>query len=318
MFVSLDDFGEKSRNYFFYDKTHPKWCQIKPKGWRSISLNCLTALRGVSHTFKLLDKMNALNNRPAQSQNEQRITSLEISKLTGKRHTDLLRSIRSQEVAWEKINERKFTLVDYKDPKGEMRPMYELTKMESLYIATKFNDEARAKLVKRWFELEFAMQENTTQKLEQSVGTYPEETVITVKMGNYSNQIYVKGGVIFGKMSAISKMLGYYATPTYFIERWGAENFMKVKVGKQEFWFMNVSAFTEMVKSNNSTPYSTIATIYQDVYGIEKQKDEENPYTFCFTDSEMLEVFMAVNQSPINKNKVLKLLSNGKQGGAKC
>ena len=35
-------------------------------------------------------------------------------------------------------------------------PYYELTKTECLYIATKFNDEARAKLVLRWEELEMA------------------------------------------------------------------------------------------------------------------------------------------------------------------
>ena len=35
-------------------------------------------------------------------------------------------------------------------------PCYQLTKTECLYIATKFNDEARAKLVLRWEELERA------------------------------------------------------------------------------------------------------------------------------------------------------------------
>ena len=33
-------------------------------------------------------------------------------------------------------------------------PCYQLTKTETLYIATKFNDEARARLVLRWEELE--------------------------------------------------------------------------------------------------------------------------------------------------------------------
>lgn len=32
-------------------------------------------------------------------------------------------------------------------------PCYQLTKTECLYIATKFNDEARARLVLRWEEL---------------------------------------------------------------------------------------------------------------------------------------------------------------------
>ena len=43
-------------------------------------------------------------------------------------------------------------------PNGGTRevPCYSLTKTECLYIATKFNDEARAKLVLRWEELEKA------------------------------------------------------------------------------------------------------------------------------------------------------------------
>ena len=36
------------------------------------------------------------------------------------------------EPAWEKVNGRKFALVEYKDAKGEMRPCFELTKTECL------------------------------------------------------------------------------------------------------------------------------------------------------------------------------------------
>lgn len=110
------------------------------------------------------------NERLAPSQKEQRITSLEIAELTGKGHRDLLRSIRNQEIAWEKINERKFTLVEYRDKKGESRPMYELTKMESLYIISKYNDETRAKLVKRWFDLEMSKVEATAPLLTLPTG----------------------------------------------------------------------------------------------------------------------------------------------------
>lgn len=83
-----------------------------------------------------------------------RMTSLQIAEITARLHKNVMRAIRNMEPAWEKINGRKFELVDYKDEKGETRPCYSLTKEECLYIATKFNDEARAKLIKRWKELE--------------------------------------------------------------------------------------------------------------------------------------------------------------------
>lgn len=83
-----------------------------------------------------------------------RMTSLQIAEITARLHKNVMRAIRNMEPAWEKINGRKFELVDYKDEKGETRPCYSLNKEECLYIATKFNDEARAKLIKRWKELE--------------------------------------------------------------------------------------------------------------------------------------------------------------------
>lgn len=82
------------------------------------------------------------------------MSSIEIAELTGKEHKNVMAAIRTMEPAWVKINGLKFKLVEYKDAKGEMRPMYELTKIECLYIATKFNDEARAKLILRWEQLE--------------------------------------------------------------------------------------------------------------------------------------------------------------------
>ena len=87
-------------------------------------------------------------------ESQQTMSSLEIAKLTGKPHNDVMKAIRVMEPAWEKINGGKFSRVEYKDAKGEMRPCFELTKTECLYVATKFNDEARAKLVIRWEELE--------------------------------------------------------------------------------------------------------------------------------------------------------------------
>ena len=95
-----------------------------------------------------------------KEQSEQTMTSLEIAELTGKKHFDLMRAIRKMEPAWEKVQGCKFALLSriYKLPNGGTKevPYYQLTKTECLYIATKFNDEARAKLVLRWEELEMA------------------------------------------------------------------------------------------------------------------------------------------------------------------
>ena len=99
-------------------------------------------------TISMIKSNNSDNN------GKQRMTSLEIAELSGKLHKHVMEAIRKMEPAWVKVNGSNFRLVDYMDAKGELRPCYSLSKTECLYIATKFNDEARAKVVLRWEELE--------------------------------------------------------------------------------------------------------------------------------------------------------------------
>ena len=90
--------------------------------------------------------------------NKEYITSIEIAELTGKMHKDVMRAIRNMEPAWEAERGRKFALSQLREKIAnngyKLRPCYLLTKTESLFIATKFNDVARARLVLRWEELE--------------------------------------------------------------------------------------------------------------------------------------------------------------------
>ncbi|MEJ8591490.1 Rha family transcriptional regulator [Riemerella anatipestifer] len=88
------------------------------------------------------------------------MSSIEIAQITGKPYYNVLKAIRKMEPAWEKVSGVKFYLAEYLDEQGKPRPQYELTKTECLYIATKFNDEARARLVIRWEDLEAKKQRN--------------------------------------------------------------------------------------------------------------------------------------------------------------
>lgn len=94
------------------------------------------------------------------------MTSLLIAEVAEKRHKDLMRSIRKMEEAWYKVTGRNFTLSEYTDPTGRVLPCYNLTKEECLYIATKFNDESRARLVLRWMELERQQAQRPAESLE--------------------------------------------------------------------------------------------------------------------------------------------------------
>ncbi|SHN00514.1 Phage regulatory protein Rha [Xylanibacter ruminicola] len=106
------------------------------------------------------------------------MTSLEVAEICGKRHADLMRAIRNMEPAWQKIRGCKFALSSRKviQNNGGVRdqPCYELTKTETLYIATKFRDEDRAKLVLRWEQLEM---ERLTQRQSMRLLTTKQEVL---------------------------------------------------------------------------------------------------------------------------------------------
>ena len=104
--------------------------------------------------------ISMINSNNSDNNGEQRMTSLEIAELTRKQHKHVMEAIRKMEPAWVKTCGSNFRLTSRTiiQPNGGTRevPCYSLTKTECLYIATKFNDEARAKLVLRWEELEVA------------------------------------------------------------------------------------------------------------------------------------------------------------------
>ena len=111
------------------------------------------------------------------------MSSLLIAEITGKLHNDVLKAIRVMEPAWEKVTEGKFSLSKYKDSTGRSLPYYELTKRECLYIATKFNDEARAKLILRWEELETHSHTSTPPS-----SLTPSELILELARVNVENE----------------------------------------------------------------------------------------------------------------------------------
>jgi Rha family phage regulatory protein len=118
-----------------------------------------------------------------------KMNSLQIAEIAGKQHSNVLKSIRKMEPAWLKVNGVNFDLVNYIDAKGEQRPMYELTKSECLYISTKFNDEARARLVIRWEELESKEAYVTGVKIKQMQASAKRRNEISLRIHEIDSSI---------------------------------------------------------------------------------------------------------------------------------
>lgn len=66
-------------------------------------------------------------------------TSLDIKSVFEKRHADILAQIRR--LPQDKFNERNFSLVEYKDKKGESRPYYKISKDGFVLLAMSFTGE---------------------------------------------------------------------------------------------------------------------------------------------------------------------------------
>lgn len=151
-------------------------------------------------------------------------TSLEIAEVTGKRHSDVLEAIRNMENAWVKVAQRKFPLGSYKDANNQDRPCYILNKTECLYVATKFNDEARAKLVLRWEELENQVRRseivmpnfsNPAEAARAWADQYEQRLKLAVKVKEDAPKVEFFESVAESKdaveMKAVSSTLNYVA-----------------------------------------------------------------------------------------------------------
>lgn len=97
---------------------------------------------------------------------KENMTSMDLANAVNKRHADVLRDLRQMSEAWEKVTERKFALSEYKDSTGRKLPMYELSKPEILFIASKYDDELRAKIIMRLIELELTQKRMMQAQLD--------------------------------------------------------------------------------------------------------------------------------------------------------
>lgn len=84
--------------------------------------------------------------------NNERISSIEISELTNKYHSHIMRDIRN--LLEQGVSESNFGLGSYLDKNNQTRPMYLLTKKGSLILASGYDALLREKIIDRWEELE--------------------------------------------------------------------------------------------------------------------------------------------------------------------
>ena len=93
-----------------------------------------------------------------ESQQAQGMTSLQIAEVTGKRHADIMRDVRS--LLEQGVCERNFALASYDDKQGKSRPMYTLTPKGCLILASGYDVVLREKIIDKLEE--YQQKERTT------------------------------------------------------------------------------------------------------------------------------------------------------------
>ena len=162
---------------------------------------------------------NNINNSNNTQTGEPQMTSLEIAQLTGKQHKHVMEAIRKMEPAWAKVCGSNFRLTSrtIEQPNGGIReiPYYSLSKAETLYIATKFNDEARARLVIRWEELE------RERRLEQQ---RPKQKIKEIRLLACDEEVLDEADDILGdELARLNRYSRFCYTPTEIGKAFGLE-----------------------------------------------------------------------------------------------
>ncbi len=154
---------------------------------------------------------------------------------------------------------------------------------------------------------------SASRQLGEKASEYRENMVITVKMGNAVNQIYVTGGIIFAKFSPIMRHLGYMqGGSTQYVARIGEKHFKKIPVGLQDAWFIDLEGYSKLLEM---TKIQVSSGKMNDVFRLFRVEmaNTETRYTHQFTDGEMLAIISELMRSPVNKIRVQQLLMNGKR-----
>ena len=101
----------------------------------------------------------------------ERMSSLQIAEVTGKKHQHIMRDIR--ELLKQGVNASNFGLIKYEDSRGREKPCYFLTKKGCLILASGYDALLREKIIDRLEELE------TQARLSQSLRT--EEVLLSLE-----------------------------------------------------------------------------------------------------------------------------------------
>ena len=111
--------------------------------------------------------------------NVEKMSSVEIAELTGKRHDNVTADIKKQ-LSELGVDLLKFQEVTVYGAQGQKRTVYNLDKEQTLILASGYNVQLRSKIINRWIELEEQKQPQTLS-IDMMIEAYQEQKAINEK-----------------------------------------------------------------------------------------------------------------------------------------
>ena len=108
--------------------------------------------------------------------NVEKMSSVEIAELTGKRHDNVTADIKKQ-LSELGVDLLKFQEVTVYGAQGQKRTVYNLDKEQTLILASGYNVQLRSKIINRWIELEEQKQPQTLS-IDMMIEAYQEQKAI--------------------------------------------------------------------------------------------------------------------------------------------
>lgn len=136
------------------------------------------------------------------------MTSLEIAEVTGKKHSNVMRDIRS--VLKQGVSQINFELAKYEDKQGKMRDMFSLTPKGCLILASGYDALLREKIINRLEKLE---KNNKPQlpatyldALKSLVASEEQKQQLALENKRQAQELEVKDAQITELNTAVSEM----------------------------------------------------------------------------------------------------------------
>jgi hypothetical protein len=143
-------------------------------------------------------------------------------------------------------------------------------------------------------------------------GTRKEGEVYLAKLSTGTIKAYYANGEQHYSLGGIMKFLGFAQSGGGLYAR-KYNGAIKVKVEKQDMWFVNYDWISKLCTSRNPN-YELVSTIFRDLFNVNITPDGSE-YAFRYTDKRMLDLIALINQviRPAGiKEKLLNIIMEGR------